>query len=68
MADYIKQKSPGCPDEFCGGLEGSRTPDLCNANAALYQLSYKPIMDQQMFHVKHYYVVSPPRLERGLGD
>ncbi len=26
-----------------GGLEGSRTPDLCNANAALYQLSYQPI-------------------------
>lgn len=25
-----------------GGLEGIRTPDLCDANAALYQLSYKP--------------------------
>ena len=23
-----------------GGLMGIRTPDLCNANAALYQLSY----------------------------
>ena len=28
---------------FVGGLKGSRTPDLCNANAALYQLSYQPI-------------------------
>ena len=25
-----------------GGLKGGRTPDLCIANAALYQLSYKP--------------------------
>ena len=24
------------------GLEGTRTPYLCNANAALYQMSYKP--------------------------
>ena len=28
---------------FIGGLMGSRTPDLCNANAALYQLSYQPM-------------------------
>ena len=27
-----------------GGLGGNRTPDLCNANAALYQLSYKPVL------------------------
>ena len=26
-----------------GGSEGARTPDLCIANAALSQLSYKPI-------------------------
>gem|GEM_PF-5140240 len=26
-----------------GGPKESRTPDLCNANAALYQLSYWPI-------------------------
>lgn len=26
------------------GLKGSRTPDLCNANAALYQLSYEPVV------------------------
>ena len=26
-----------------GGLRGNRTLDLCNANAALYQLSYQPI-------------------------
>ena len=28
---------------FCGGLEGDRTLDLCDANAALSQLSYEPI-------------------------
>ena len=28
--------------EDAGGAEGSRTPDLSNANAALYQLSYGP--------------------------
>jgi hypothetical protein len=33
-----------------GGLMGSRTPDLCNANAALYQLSYQP----KMFHMKQF--------------
>lgn len=26
-----------------GGAEGSQTPDLRNANAALYQLSYSPV-------------------------
>src|SRR3990167_6337389 len=26
-----------------GGAEGSRTPDLLNANQALYQLSYCPV-------------------------
>ncbi len=31
------------------GPEGTRTPDLCNANAALYQLSYRPIP-----HFSHY--------------
>ena len=34
---------------FFGGPVGIRTPDLCNANAALYQLSYRPmevIIDQ----------------------
>ena len=28
-----------------GGAEGDRTPDLCIANAALYQLSYDPAPD-----------------------
>mgnify|MGYP006923586479 CR=1 FL=1 len=28
---------------FCGGLEGDRTLDLCDANAALSQLSYEPV-------------------------
>ena len=27
-----------------GGLEGDRTLDLCDANAALSQLSYEPIL------------------------
>lgn len=26
-----------------GGAEGNQTPDLRNANAALYQLSYSPM-------------------------
>ena len=30
---------------FFGGHEGSRTLDLCNANAALSQLSYAPLFD-----------------------
>ena len=29
--------------ESCGGAEEDRTPDLCIANAALSQLSYRPI-------------------------
>lgn len=28
---------------YIGGLEGNRTLDLCVANAALSQLSYKPV-------------------------
>ncbi len=28
--------------KFIGGVEGDRTPDLCNAIAALSQLSYDP--------------------------
>lgn len=28
---------------YIGGLEGNRTLDLCVANAALSQLSYKPM-------------------------
>ena len=35
---------------FCGGLEGDRTLDLCDANAALSQLSYEPIL--AIFHRK----------------
>ena len=33
------QKHPG----IFGGLEGDRTLDLCDANAALSQLSYEPL-------------------------
>ena len=29
---------------YIGGLEGNRTLDLCVANAALSQLSYKPLL------------------------
>lgn len=29
---------------YYGGPEGSRTPDLYNANVALYQLSYRPLL------------------------
>ena len=35
---------------FPGGLEGDRTLDLCDANAALSQLSYEPIL--AVFHQK----------------
>jgi hypothetical protein len=27
-----------------GGAEGNRTPDLCLAKAALYRLSYSPVL------------------------
>jgi len=30
-----------------GGAEGDRTPDLCIANAALSQLSYRPNRDAE---------------------
>ncbi len=33
---------PGAYFSFCGGAKGTRTPDLCVANASLYQLSYNP--------------------------
>ncbi len=33
-----------------GGAEGDRTPDLCNAIAALSQLSYGPIRWQGVAH------------------
>ncbi len=36
------KRSPAMLDFFCGGPEESRTPYLCNANAALYQMSYRP--------------------------
>ncbi len=36
---------------FCGGPERIRTAGLCNANAALYQLSYKPGKPAQVRHL-----------------
>lgn len=33
-----------------GGAEGDRTPDLCNAIAALSQLSYGPISVREAAH------------------
>ena len=40
----IKTRSAYCKTRkfYIGGLEGDRTLDLCVANAALSQLSYKP--------------------------
>ena len=35
-----------------GGDEGDRTPDLCNAIAALSQLSYVPVMSMQNAEAK----------------
>jgi len=38
------------PDPETGsgnGAEGARTPDLCNANAALSQLSYSPFRERE---------------------
>ena len=34
----------GGPILGSGGAEGIRTPDLCIANATLYQLSYSPMI------------------------
>jgi hypothetical protein len=34
---------------FFGGLERIRTAGLCNANAALYQLSYRPTYLERKF-------------------
>ncbi len=39
-----KHKHPARTGCLCGGPEGSRTPDLRNANATLYQLSYRPLL------------------------
>ena len=41
----IKTRSAYCKTRrfYIGGLEGDRTLDLCVANAALSQLSYKPM-------------------------
>ena len=33
------------PEAYFGGDGEDRTPDLCNANATLSQLSYAPIAD-----------------------
>ena len=39
----LKQKATACAVAFFGGPGGIRTLDLCDANAALSQLSYRPI-------------------------
>ena len=41
-APRSKEKSTCFASAFCGGDEGIRTPDLCVANASLYQLSHAP--------------------------
>jgi hypothetical protein len=49
-----KKQNPPFGGFRIGGPKESRTPDLCNANAALYQLSYRPVYQiQKVFHVKH---------------
>lgn len=40
---WAKEKSRSQKKSAFGGHEGSRTLDLCNANAALSQLSYAPV-------------------------
>ena len=35
-----------------GGVEGDRTPDLCNAIAALSQLSYDPEFSNAKFRIE----------------
>ena len=45
------------------GLEGTRTPYLCNANAALYQMSYKPLVEENSLYIKG---VGVPGIEPGL--
>jgi hypothetical protein len=42
---YSRKKRHPQRDAFfdLGGVEGDRTPDLCNAIAALSQLSYDPV-------------------------
>jgi hypothetical protein len=34
-----------------GGDRGTRTPDLCDANAALSQLSYIPVLTEILYHI-----------------
>ena len=41
------------------GLEGSRTPDLCNANAALYQTELQARMSWIIYHVSHIITQNP---------
>ena len=40
LASAVQEKRVQC--HASGGAEGSRTPDLDDANVALYQLSYDP--------------------------
>lgn len=41
----LKRKDPNFLFGSFGGDEGIRTPDLCVANASLYQLSHAPTRD-----------------------
>ena len=40
--------------QFFGGDEGTRTPDLCVANASLYHLSHAPIASALYHRAKNY--------------
>ena len=44
MNEYLSPYNVGFGYALNGGLEGDRTLDLCDANAALSQLSYEPIL------------------------
>src|SRR5688572_29953455 len=38
----MRVRQAAAAEDGTGGVEGTRTPDLCIANASLYQLSYDP--------------------------
>ena|SRR3989338_2812795 len=44
-----RRKGVGGRAEWDGGPMGIRTPDLRNANATLYQLSYRPMLHVKLF-------------------
>ena len=47
------------------GAEENRTPDLCNANAALSQLSYGPMINDEFTITNYEFKKLPVRRSRG---